>query len=356
MTHSIAEETVLFVDDEKNILNALKREMIDEGYQCLFASSGNQALQIMQKEKVSVIVSDMKMPEMDGLRLLKLVKEKYPSTVRIVLSGYTQLTQILLSINQAGIFKFLVKPWGDELKSVILEAVNYHQLMEDRAKIEKLLNVQTEEDADIISRIENIVLAAKSTRMMYSALGIKAIETAVQALDNPDNASGLHQQLMMASSMITEISKTEFEEYREIRVEAFCERLGRVLTDARLGTIQIECDMPQPAVVKTMPHILSRFVAAAIAAVTNYPDDFLIRLRPSSVTGGCKRFFELTCLISTDSYEMPEEGYEAQHAYIDMLNNYASKALSLMGGGFQGLIAKGVIIMKIVVSDEAAVN
>jgi hypothetical protein len=149
------------------------------------------------------------------------------------------------------------------------------------------------------------------------------------------------------------MSKTEFEEYREIGVATFCESLGRILTDAHLGTVQIECGAPQPNVVKTMPQMLSRFVTAAVTGVTNYPHDFLIRLKPTNITGGCKRFFELTCLISTSCNEMPEEGYETQRAYINMLNNYASQALSQMGGGFQGLIAKGVVIMKIVVGNEA---
>ena len=162
MAKSLADDAVLFVDDEESILNALRRELADEDYRCLFALSGNQALNIMQQENVSVIISDMKMLEMDGLRLLKLVKEKYPTTVRVVLSGYTQLPQILVTINQAEIFKFLTKPWGSELKSVIHEAINYHQLQEDRIKIEQLLNLQNNESTDIIKKIKNTILAVRN--------------------------------------------------------------------------------------------------------------------------------------------------------------------------------------------------
>jgi DNA-binding NtrC family response regulator len=75
------EEAVLFVDDEVNILNSLRRGLIDVDYKCFFASSGKEALEIMKENLISVIVTDMRMPEMDGLTLLKEVKEKYPMTV-----------------------------------------------------------------------------------------------------------------------------------------------------------------------------------------------------------------------------------------------------------------------------------
>ena len=103
--------SVLFVDDEVNILNALRRGLIDEEYTCYFAISGQQALRIMEAEKIAVIVTDMRMPGMDGLALLKEVAAKWPLTVKIVLSGFTQLQQILATINQVDIFKFITKPW-----------------------------------------------------------------------------------------------------------------------------------------------------------------------------------------------------------------------------------------------------
>lgn len=86
--------TVLFVDDEIHILSSIRRATMDESFEALFASSGQEALQIFEKKEISVIVTDMRMPGMDGLALLKIVKEKYPQTVRIVLSGYTQLSQV----------------------------------------------------------------------------------------------------------------------------------------------------------------------------------------------------------------------------------------------------------------------
>ena len=121
---------VLFVDDEKNILNALRRGLFKEKYLKFFAVSGEEALKIMKSEEIDVIVTDMKMPVMSGLELLKIVTEEYPNVIKIVLSGYTQLPQILATINQVDIFKFITKPWDmeTEFKKVINDAIYYFNI------------------------------------------------------------------------------------------------------------------------------------------------------------------------------------------------------------------------------------
>lgn len=125
---------VLFVDDESNVLSAIRRAVQDEKYMPFFAGSGAEALTIMEDNEFSVIVTDMRMPVMDGLTLLKIVKEKYPRTVRVVLSGFTQLSQMLVTINQGEIFKFITKPWtaSDELLPVIQQAIDYYNLQIER--------------------------------------------------------------------------------------------------------------------------------------------------------------------------------------------------------------------------------
>jgi two-component system, NtrC family, response regulator HupR/HoxA len=125
---------VLFVDDESNVLSAIRRAVQDEKYMPFFAGSGSEALTIMENNEFCVIVTDMRMPVMDGLTLLKIVKEKYPKTVRVVLSGFTQLSQMLVTINQGEIFKFITKPWttNDELLPIIEQAIDYYNLQSER--------------------------------------------------------------------------------------------------------------------------------------------------------------------------------------------------------------------------------
>lgn len=135
------ERKVLFVDDEVKVLNSLRRGLIGEEYKCFFAKSSEEALKVMEEHRISVIVTDMKMPGMNGLQLLKIVEEKYPDTVKIVLTGYAQLPQILATINQVDVFKFITKPWKleDEFTHIIRQAIDYYNLKEERKLLKERL-------------------------------------------------------------------------------------------------------------------------------------------------------------------------------------------------------------------------
>lgn len=132
------DRTILFVDDDEKVLNSLRRGLLDEPYRTLYANSGKEALEILEKNEVHIIVTDMRMPEMSGLELLGIVKEKYPNIVRLVLSGYTQINTLLMAINQGEIFKFITKPWKleEEFKSVLKQAVDYYNLHAEHDKFE----------------------------------------------------------------------------------------------------------------------------------------------------------------------------------------------------------------------------
>ncbi len=132
---------VLFVDDEVMILNSIQRGIIGEDFKGFFATNGKKALEIMEENEIAVIVSDMRMPEMNGLELLKIVKEKYPNTIRMVLSGYAQISQIVTTINKAGIFKFILKPWKieEDFLPAINEAIKYYQLQKESENLKVAL-------------------------------------------------------------------------------------------------------------------------------------------------------------------------------------------------------------------------
>jgi two-component system response regulator HupR/HoxA len=120
--------TILFVDDEVRLLRSIERGLIEQPYHLLFAETGEQALQTLKQREVHVLVTDMRMPEMTGLELLKVVKEKYPHIVRLVLSGYTQVSMLLAAINQGEIFRFITKPWRmeEDFIPAIREAVEQY--------------------------------------------------------------------------------------------------------------------------------------------------------------------------------------------------------------------------------------
>ncbi|HSE11746.1 MAG TPA: EAL domain-containing protein, partial [Rudaea sp.] len=106
--------TLLLVDDEENILNALVRMLRRDGYRILTATGADDALDVLGRNDVQVVISDQRMPGTSGTELLSKVKEMYPDTVRMVLSGYTDLAAVTAAINQGAIYKFLTKPWNDE--------------------------------------------------------------------------------------------------------------------------------------------------------------------------------------------------------------------------------------------------
>jgi serine phosphatase RsbU (regulator of sigma subunit)/anti-sigma regulatory factor (Ser/Thr protein kinase) len=128
---------VLFVDDEKNVLNSLERSLLREPYRKFFASSAQEARCILEANPIHVIVSDMKMPEIDGLHFLNEVKEKYPKIVRIILSGVSEFRTIIDAINMDEIYRYVSKPLNEprELKLTLRQAIEYYMLRERSAAL-----------------------------------------------------------------------------------------------------------------------------------------------------------------------------------------------------------------------------
>ena len=118
--------TVLLVDDEANVLSALKRTLRREGYDILTANSATEGFSLLARNDVQVIVSDQRMAEMNGTEFLSRVKNLYPETVRMVLSGYSEISVVTDSINKGAVYRFLLKPWDDEkLKEEISSALRH---------------------------------------------------------------------------------------------------------------------------------------------------------------------------------------------------------------------------------------
>ena len=122
MTTTNPKPTLLFVDDEERIVNLL-RMMFRGEYQVLTATSGQEALEILAKHRVEVLVSDQRMPGMLGVDLLAEARKRSPATMRILLTGYSDLAAIVGSVNDGEVFRFINKPWNhDEIKTIIRAA------------------------------------------------------------------------------------------------------------------------------------------------------------------------------------------------------------------------------------------
>lgn len=124
-------EAIMFVDDEENILNSLRRVFRKEPYELLTCLSAEQALEMLESKQVQVLISDQLMPGMKGTELLKVVKEKYPSTIRIILSGHSEMEDIVRAINEGEVYCFLKKPEDlTDLVTVVSRAMEQSRLIQ----------------------------------------------------------------------------------------------------------------------------------------------------------------------------------------------------------------------------------
>ena len=113
---------MLFVDDEVNILNSLKRLLRNEEYNLLTASSAEEGLELLNHEKVDIVISDMRMPHVSGTEFLEEVKEQHPEINRMIMSGYADLESVVEAINRGNISQFISKPWDNNtLKKMVLD-------------------------------------------------------------------------------------------------------------------------------------------------------------------------------------------------------------------------------------------
>jgi diguanylate cyclase (GGDEF)-like protein/PAS domain S-box-containing protein len=129
-------QTLLIVDDDVNVLASLHRLFRRDGYQILTAASPTEAFELLALHAVQVIVCDQRMPAMSGTEFLSKVKEMYPETIRIILSGYTGLEAVLDAINRGAIYRFYTKPWDDtQLRDNIRLAFHHYWLMHGSGKL-----------------------------------------------------------------------------------------------------------------------------------------------------------------------------------------------------------------------------
>ncbi len=142
---------VLFVDDEPSVTKALKNVLFEEDFDVLTANSADEALGILAEATIDVIVSDEKMPGMSGTELLAIVKDKYPDSIRLILSGQSNLDAAIHAINDGEIYRFILKPCNaSDLAITIKQALQQHKLV---IESNRLLNL-TRHQTDIIDELQ----------------------------------------------------------------------------------------------------------------------------------------------------------------------------------------------------------
>jgi len=164
---------VLFVDDEPNVLDSIRRQM-RKFCEVHTATGGSQALQLLREiSPVALVVADMRMPGMNGAELLARVRELYPDTVRMILSGQSELESTIAAVNNGQIFRFLTKPCNEvALRMAVQSGIEQHQLVTTRKELqEKTLHGLVETLNDILG-LTNPVARRRTARVRQYASAI----------------------------------------------------------------------------------------------------------------------------------------------------------------------------------------
>jgi two-component system probable response regulator PhcQ len=148
-----APRKILVVDDEQNVVNALRRTLRREGYEIFTATAPAEALAMLPTLQADLVISDHLMPNMTGLDFLKRVRTRFPDAMRIMLTGHADMQTAIEAINQGEIYRFLTKPWDDsELKVVLHLAFEQLDLERENRRLLALVRAQGEVLAGLETR------------------------------------------------------------------------------------------------------------------------------------------------------------------------------------------------------------
>jgi len=240
---------ILFVDDEQNILSSLRRLFRSEGYEVFLATSGREGLAVLEREPIDLVVSDMRMPEMDGAAFLKQVATRWPDVIRILLTGYADITSTIAAINEGHIYRYLSKPWEDnDIKLSVRHALERKFLERERARLAELTQRQNEELKELNSHLEDKVRARtaelkqtmdmlqsahESLKKSYTA-SIKVFASLIEMRDS--NTSGHARRVAdLARTIAAQAGVSELES-RDVLYAGLLHDIGKIgLSDALLA-------------------------------------------------------------------------------------------------------------------------
>lgn len=179
--------TILCVDDEVNILSAMRRLFRPAGYRVLIAESGEEGLEEIQacQGEINLVISDMRMPTMDGATFLTEVYKRYPKIIRILLTGYSDMDSTVNAINEAHIYRYVSKPWNeDELLHTVKSALHLQEVETQKERLEALTLKQNEELKDLNANLEEKVTARTADLNKAHERLKKAFMTTIKIFSN----------------------------------------------------------------------------------------------------------------------------------------------------------------------------
>lgn len=242
--------TILCVDDEPNILSSLRRLFRPKGFQVRVAESGKAGLAILESETIDLVISDMRMPEMDGAKFLEHVRARWPDTVRLLLTGYSDITSIIDAINRGEIYRYITKPWDDnDIVLIVRQALERQALVQEKKRLEALTLRQNEElkalnaslEAKVEERTADLRVANESLQGANEKLktnfviSIKVFSTLIEMRGG--NLAGHSRRVADLSRKIASRLQLDNKLVQEIFVAGLLHEIGKVgFADELLST------------------------------------------------------------------------------------------------------------------------
>jgi putative two-component system response regulator len=231
---------ILAVDDEPFVLDTIKRLLNEDNYDVLTATSGIEGLHIMETFPVQIVISDYRMPEMNGVEFLREVYRQWPDTVRIVLSGFADIQSVIAAINEGQIYKFMGKPWNNEdLRVTVVNAIDRYRLHKENIRLTADLKKKNEELQKFNDMLE-VLVADRTFELKKSMDRTKmALEGIIQAvaitMETRDPYTAGHQRRTadLAFSMAGLLGLDDFQ-IEGMRLAATIHDIGKISVPAEL--------------------------------------------------------------------------------------------------------------------------
>jgi putative nucleotidyltransferase with HDIG domain len=280
------EHTVLFVDDEVNILRAVQRLLRHESCRVLTASRGREALDLLANDAAQVVVSDQRMPEMNGVELLSVIRERHPDAVRMMLTGYTEMNVAVEAINQGEIYRLITKPWNDEeLKATLRQAFDHYDLKSEIRRLNqvtreqnlKLQDMNRTLEAKVRDRTKQLADKNQELRIAY----VQTIRALAEAVDAKDAYTRGHSERVgvYASKLGRELGLPR-EVIERIYISGLLHDVGKIGIPDRIITKPDRLTPEEYEEIKRHPEIGARilqpvaFLADVVACVRHHHEWF----------------------------------------------------------------------------------
>ncbi len=243
--------TVLCVDDEPNILSALKRLFRGKGWQTLTADSAQAGLALLQTQSVDLVISDMRMPEMDGAQFLAEVRTRWPATLRLLLTGYADINAIIEAINRGEIYRYITKPWDDnDIVLIVRQALTHQALTQEKQRLEALTTQQNLElkelnaslEAKVMTRTSELSLANEQLKANFFT-SIKVFSTLLEMRGG--NLSGHARRVADLSRRIALKLNLDAKLMQQIFVAGLLHEIGKVGFSDELLTTPVAMMAPE---------------------------------------------------------------------------------------------------------------